>query len=133
MPESVRTDYDEARDVVARSPRSAAGLLRLAIHKLVGEIDPGTDLNTAIGKLVAKGLDPMLTRTLDIVRVTGNNALHAGEMDLTDDRPRAVALFNLVNEITEAMIARPKRINAMYSALPEGAREQVERRDAGRK
>jgi hypothetical protein len=64
------------------------------------------------------------------VRVVGNNAVHPGEMDVNDDPRTALALFGLVNEITEAMIARPRRIAELYGSLPEGAREAVAKRDA---
>lgn len=34
MPEDVKRDFNEAREVVGKSPRSAAALLRLSIQKL---------------------------------------------------------------------------------------------------
>ena len=129
MPEAVRGDYDEAADIVGRSPRGAAGLLRLAIQKLVLEMEPTSNLNDGIKKLVEKGLDPTVQQALDVVRVVGNNALHPGEMDVNDDPRTALALFGLVNEITEAMIARPRRVAELFGSLPEGAREAVARRD----
>lgn len=130
MPEAVRFDYEEAADIAARSPRGAAGLLRLAIQKLVNELEPDKNLNDGIGKLVERGLDPTVQQALDIVRVVGNNALHPGEMDVNDSPQTAMALFGLTNEITEAMIARPRRVAALYGTLPEGAREAVVKRDA---
>src|SRR5262245_26880623 len=83
LPEGVRKDYAEAPSIVDRSPRGACGILRLAIQNLVNVIQPdGGDLNDRIGRLVAKGLDPIVQQSLDAVRVVGNNALHPGEMDL---------------------------------------------------
>jgi hypothetical protein len=132
MPAEVKTDYLEARRIVAVSPRGAAGLLRLALQKLIATLDESENLNTAIGNLVKRGLDPTVQQALDVVRVVGNNALHPGEMDVTDDRATALALFGLVNEITEAMIARPARVAQLYASLPAGARDAVERRDASK-
>ena len=77
-----------------------------------------------------RGLDPTVQQALDVVRVVGNNALHLGEMDVNDSPQTAMALFGLVNEITEAMIARPRRIAELYGSLPKGARAAVAKRDA---
>jgi len=38
---------------------------------------------------------------MDSLRVIGNNAVHPGEMDLTDDTEAASALFNLLNFVVE--------------------------------
>src|SRR6185437_2753369 len=38
LPWEIKQDYDEARNIVQRSPRSAAALLRLAIEKLTNQI-----------------------------------------------------------------------------------------------
>jgi hypothetical protein len=131
-PEEVRADYAEAASVLARSPRSSAALLRLAIQKLCGFLGESTsDLNGAIGALVKKGLSVEVQQALDVVRVIGNHAVHPGEMDLRDDAETAMALFGLVNLIADRMISEPKRIRALYDSLPERSKEQIIRRDAG--
>ena len=57
MPEAIRVDFDEVREVLDRSPRSSAALLRLCIQKLCKHLgEPGENLNADIGALVAKGL-----------------------------------------------------------------------------
>jgi hypothetical protein len=132
LPEAVAADYAEAASVLSRSPRAAVALLRLAVERLCRELGKAGDLNSAIKELVAEGLDPRVQKSLDIVRVTGNNAVHPGEMDIGDDAMRALALFNLVNEIAEAMIARPRRLEELYGSLPEGARDAIEKRDASK-
>lgn len=86
MPADVRTDYEEAAQVLQDSPRSAAALLRLAIQKLCVELgQPGKNLDHDIAALVKDGLRVEIQQALDIVRVVGNNAVHPGELDLKDD------------------------------------------------
>jgi hypothetical protein len=56
---------------------------------------------------------------------------HPGQIDLRDDKPLAMHLFNLVNVIVEATISAPKHIQKMYETLvPETTRAQIEKRDA---
>jgi hypothetical protein len=131
MPDPVKQDYEEARSVFGRSPRSSSALLRLAIQKLSTHLgQPGKNLNEDIGELVASGLPVQIQRSLDIVRVVGNNQVHPGVLDVRDDPETATRLFELVNLIVEDRVARPKQIDALYMKLPEGARKQIEERDA---
>jgi hypothetical protein len=131
LPASPRADYEEARSIVDRSPRGAAALLRLAVQKLCKALgEPGENINTDIGSLVHKGLDPRVQRALDSLRVIGNEAVHPGVLDLEDDRDTAIALFGLINFIVEQQIRRPREIDALYDMLPEGKRKGIEDRDA---
>jgi hypothetical protein len=131
MPDDVRQEYAEAAANLDVSPRGSGALLRLALQKLMvdlGEI--GKNLNDDIASLVAKGLDPDVQKALDALRVIGNNAVHPLELDLRDDVETVGALFGLLNFIVEDRIARPKKLDALYGGLPEGARAAIEQRDA---
>ncbi|MBK8458710.1 MAG: DUF4145 domain-containing protein [Phyllobacteriaceae bacterium] len=129
----IQKDFREASKIVNLSPRDAAALLRLCIQKLCRQVgERGKDVNTDIGNLVRKGLDTKIQKALDIVRVTGNNSVHPGQIDLEDDKQIAVELFSLVNIIADAIISQPKKIDAMYASLPEGARKKIEDRDKKR-
>ena len=130
LPADVGTDYAEAASVLPYSPRASAALLRLAIEKLCKFLGEKGALNDAIGALVKRGLSITVQQALDVVRVTGNYAVHPGEIDLRDDRETARSLFALVNLIADAMISEPKRVAAMFEALPEGQRTAIEKRDA---
>lgn len=131
LPQAALPDYDEARRVLDISPRSAAALLRLAIEKICDELSAGGGrLDQKIGNLVAKGLPIEVQQALDAVRVIGNNAVHAGQMDLRDDRDTASRLFEVVNFIAEDRIGRPKRVQALYEMLPPASRAAIDRRDA---
>jgi hypothetical protein len=130
MPEDVKADYIEARSICARSPRGASALLRLGIQKLCKHLGgKGDNINEDIGALVKKGLPVQIQQALDVVRVTGNNAVHPGDLRLEEKPEIAAALFGLLNLIVDNRIAEPKRVEALYAALPEGARKGVEKRD----
>src|SRR5258708_22812888 len=87
MPEDVADDYNEARAIFVSSPRSSAALLRLALQKLCKHLgEPGKDLNTDIGALVAKGLPTQIQQALDVIRVIGNNAVHPGQIDIREEK-----------------------------------------------
>ena len=131
LPEDVLHDYEEAQSIVDLSPRGAAALLRLCIQKLCINLgEKGKKLDDDIASLVAKGLNPLVQKSLDIVRVIGNESVHPGVMDLKDDRDTATTLFGLVNAITDQMITHPKTIETMYGKLPEDKRAAIEKRDA---
>ena len=130
LPEDIRLDYDEASIILDQSPRGAAALLRLAIQKLCKELgQSGKNINADIAALVADGLDPRVQKALDAVRVIGNNAVHPGQIDLRDDRATAAMLFGLLNIIAEKLISVPKHIDEVYAALPEAARDAIDKRD----
>jgi len=107
LPEDILLDYGEASRIVGDSPRGAAALLRLCIQKLCKHLGgTGKNINTDIAALVKKGLNPTIQKSLDLVRVIGNEAVHPGTIDLNDEPETAIALFSLVNIITEAMITQ---------------------------
>jgi Domain of unknown function (DUF4145) len=131
MPEDVRDDYLEARDLAGRSPRAACALLRLALQKLCVHLgESGQQINADIAALVQKGLPVQIQRALDTPRVVGNNAVHPGEMDLRDDVATATALFDVMNIIVEQQISQPRQLHELYDNLPEAARSAIEDRDA---
>lgn len=130
LPDDIRFDYEEARQIINRSPRGAAALLRLCIQKLCAHLgESGKNINADIASLVKKGLNPKIQKSLDIVRVIGNEAVHPGTIDLTDNPQVAVTLCQLINIITEAMITQPKLISALYEALPDDKISQIQKRD----
>lgn len=131
LPDSVKTDYMEASSILNLSPRGAAALLRLAIQKLCKELgEKGDNINADIKNLVAKGLPPVMQQALDSVRVIGNNAVHPGQIDFTDDTATAHKLFGFVNIIADTLITQPKQIAEFYTAvIPENDKAAIQRRD----
>src|SRR6266704_3506659 len=67
LPEGIRTDFEEARTIVQRSPRGAAALFRLCIQKLCAHLgEPGKNINNDIAALVKKRLNPKIEKNLDV-------------------------------------------------------------------
>ncbi len=134
MPKECQSEYNEARDIVARSPRAASALLRLLIQKLMPILgEKGKNINDDISNLVSKGLPVQVQQALDYCRVIGNNAVHPGEINLNDTPDIAVNLFGMINFIIDDRITRPKEIQKLYDQLPDGARKAIEKRDGKNK
>lgn len=130
MPLEVKKYYDEARAIFYESPRGAAALLRLAIQKLTIELgEEGGNLDKAIGNLVKKGLSERIQKSLDIVRVVGNNAVHPGQIVIEDNTEVAMSLFKITNLIVDGIITKSREINELYNNLPEGDRNHITKRD----
>lgn len=129
MPETVKKIYLEAGSIHSKSPRGAAALLRLGIQVLCKELgEPGKNINDDIASLVKKGLPELVQKSLDIVRVTGNESVHPGQID-TDDPETVIRLFDLTNIIVEYMIALPKMVSGIYAGLPAEKVAAIEKRD----
>ena len=128
LPDNVQEIYEEAAAIANQSPRAACALLRLAIEMLLKHLGEAGTINDGIKNLVKKGLDERIQQALDIVRVTGNNAVHPGEIDFNDSTD-VQTLFGLINLIADALITQPKQVAEMYNQLPEAARESIKKRD----
>lgn len=131
LPDDIKKDYLEAASIFQDSPRGAAALLRLCIQKLCKELgEKGKNLNDDIRKLVEKGLPADIVKAMDLLRVTGDNAVHPGEIDLNDKPEIAFKLFRLVNFIAEKMITEPRQLSTFYDeVMPQNAKDAVSRRD----
>ena len=129
MPETVKKIYLEACSIYQKSPRGAAALLRLAIQMLCKELgESGSNINNDIKRLVEKGLPEIVQKSLDIVRVTGNDAVHPGQIDVDD--PKTVgSLFELTNIVVQYMISLPMQVGLLYNALPTDKVAAITNRD----
>lgn len=131
MPEDIKIDFNEAREVFNNSPRAAAALLRLSLQKLCKHLgEPGENINTDIQSLIAKGkLNAAITRAADTVRIVGNNSVHPGEMNSEDVDYIAAKMFELINFIVKKTITEPKELEDLYLMTPENPRNAAEARN----
>ncbi|MGJ8563849.1 MAG: DUF4145 domain-containing protein [Alphaproteobacteria bacterium] len=131
LSDAIKKDFIEAAGILYLSPRGAAALLRLGIQKLCIELGlPGKNINDDIAALVKRGLPSGVQQALDVLRVIGNEAVHPGTLDLSDDIETVQSLFEIVNFIAEKMISEPNKIKAMFDSLPENKRLGIEQRDS---
>jgi hypothetical protein len=94
---------------------------------LLGE--QGKKIDDDIASLVKKGLPVKVQKALGTVRVIGNEAVHPGQVDLTDTPEIAQSLFDLLNIIADEMISKPKKIDEMFARLPENKKAAIAKRD----
>jgi hypothetical protein len=80
--------------------------------------ESGKNMELDIGNLIKKGLPERFRDALWAVRVLGVDAVKPGEISLKDDIDTAAALFNLANMIVESTISQQRRVNELYTTLP---------------
>jgi len=125
----VKKIYNEAASIVRLSPRAAAALLRLAVERICKELGQKGDLSSMIQSLLdEQKITAKIQAALDVVRVTGNEAVHPGEIDEVDDLESADILFELVNAIANHAITQPRMIDETYAKLPLEKRKSIEQR-----
>ena len=134
LPEDIQKDYTEAASILNQSPRGAAALLRLCVQKLCIHLGKkGKNLDNDIAELVKDGLSDKVVKAMDVLRVTGNNAVHPGEIEMSDNIEVATKLFSLLNFIAEKMISEPKEIDTFYNDIvPESAKNAIKKRNKGK-
>lgn len=137
MPDDLSEDYREAQAVSGISPRSAAALLRLLLEKLCKKylieaklIQGNKSLNDMIRILVKEGISDSIQKACDILRITGNDTVHAGTIDIRDDSKSVKLLFKLTNMVADYLDMKYKMIEEEYLTLPKEKRDQVVQRDA---
>lgn len=131
MPDDIKNLYNESRDIVNQSPKSAAALLRLALQKLIIYLgESGENLYKDIGNLIKKKkLPSKIQKSLDSVRILGNESVHPGTINLDDEREAALLLFKLINIIVEYTITQPKEIDKLYEMIPETKKNSIKKRN----
>ena len=126
MPGQVKKVYEEARKVASKSAGATAALLRKAAEMLCREVlweehgggSKWPSLDKGIAKLKDAGvLSPKCVEGLTIVRLVGNDAVHEGVIDMEEDEQSLELLFDLINDIVQETISRPRERKAMSAKI----------------
>jgi len=110
---------------MALSPASAAALLRLALQLLLKEVlqeESSGNIFEDIMKLKNRPIDSSLVKALDIIRISGNESVHPGTLNLDENKDDALYLFDLLNMICDQFFAQPRKMQEMYEKMPESKR-----------
>ena len=120
MPPQIRKLYEEARGVLPASPRASAALLRVALEGLLEEV--GYRQGRLADRLKKAHEDGKLSastyKLAETLRYAGNAAAHYEPWKIDpsqgeEDREMVRNLFAFVNEVTEELIAKPRRLEEM--------------------
>ncbi|MBS1083478.1 DUF4145 domain-containing protein [Gluconobacter kondonii] len=134
LPPECLKDFEEACAVSSDSPRAGAALLRACLEKLLFIVTGKNNPNDAIKFLVKMDVDHKVQEALDVVRVTGNKALHGYEIAKEGDNAASFeSLVRLLEYIVQTQITQPKRVREMYENLPQAELAKIEKRDAPHK
>lgn len=137
LPDHVVELYKEAVAVLPHSKRAAAALCRASLERLAKHLTPDLPPDLKLdGRLVhlGKSVSSTTLRALNIVRHTGNTALH-GEKDGDqsaviyldeDDSTIATVFFMAINALADELITKPKLMDDLYGQLPDGVRSSFE-------
>jgi hypothetical protein len=118
-PEKVLTDYYEARDIITKSPRAAVALLRSALQKLISHLGgEGEVLEEKLENLKKRGMESKIQIALNSVRMTGEDAVTPGLIDIDDNEETAMILFNIINLLVDTLITQPKKVEELVDNLP---------------
>ena len=131
-PEDIKATYNEAASKSNKSPRPAIAILRLALQELLKQLGGQSgNINDDIATLYRNGiLNEQVKTCCDIIRISGNNAVHPGVICLNEDVSLAMGAFELFNIIVEECIAVPARRKELFDKLPTGAKTAIEKRDS---
>jgi len=94
------------------------------------QMEEGKNINTDIRSLVKKEvLSGQVVKVADTLRITGNNAVHPGQIVDEDFDKVAAKMFDLINFIVKKAITEPKELDELYQLMPENARTAAEAQD----
>ena len=131
MPPQIRELYEEARGVLPASPRASAALLRVALEGLLEEA--GYRQGRLADRLEKAREDGRLSadtyKLAETLRYAGNAAAHYEPWKIDpsqgeEDREMVKSLFAFVNEVTEELVAKPRRLGEMGRKIDEKVRKK---------
>lgn len=141
MPDEVRELYDEAAQIAAVSTRAGAAFARVAVERLLKHLFPDTDskLEHLIAAAKRRGVSSPVGQMLDVVRVTGNGAVHVDDQpgDLVilvlDDvqGPELVSmLLQAINDLVDDLITKPQQAAKLSALIPPSVQARIEKLSA---
>lgn len=119
IPKAAQRLYREASLIANLSPCASAALLRTVMEKLCTELNvKGENLASKIDDMMEGGkIDKELENAMQAVRLIGNEAIHEGVISEGDEWKTVDILFDIIDELSERLFSKPKRIRQLTSKL----------------
>lgn len=138
MPREVRELFEEAAAVAAVSPRAGAAFARVTVERLLKTLFPETTprLELLIAEAKQRGVSAAVGKMLDVVRVTGNDAVHVDEqpgdlvvlvLDEVQGPGLVGKLLQAVNDLVEQLITLPREAEELNRLIPESIRARIDK------
>lgn len=121
LPTELKMLYYCAGDIADRCPSGAVALLRLILEKFMNGIlgdAKGDTLEKSLNIGIGKGLISKTAKPSHLIRLFGNDALHEGNVDLSNDRDAISHLFKSLNSLVDDVIDN-KTTDDMYKRVPK--------------
>lgn len=126
MPDEIKVDFEEARQVFNHSPRAAAALLRLCVQKLCQMLlKKEGKIHNQIGELVDLGFPKRALEAFDTIRIFGNESVHPGTVNLTDEPEVALSLFKILNMAVRYCITEENELQSIRALTPPEKRREI--------
>jgi len=125
LPSELSRDFEEAAAIAHVSPRAASALLRMCIEGLCKTVTGKSKFDAAIKALEQQGIPDEIAAAMDVVRLTGNEALHAGQLYGADDAKTVAILFRLATLIVKWAITERRELRELIESIPK---EKLEHR-----
>jgi hypothetical protein len=128
LPPELQRDFEEAASIAAASPRASAALLRMCVEGLCKTITGKDKFESAIEVLEQQGIPDEIIIAMDVVRLTGNEALHAGKLYGSDDGKTVAILFRLASLIVNWAITEKAALKDLIDKIPPEKLEHIKER-----
>ena len=127
MPEDIKKDYNEAKNIFNLSIRGSCALLRLALDKLLIhlKINDKTLYNKINTYCERFEPDETIKQALHTIRIVGNESVHPGTFNIEDNEDIALLLFEILNDITYDTITKKKKRTEMFKRLPKNKTKNI--------
>lgn len=118
MWKNAKDTYEQARSIAELSPCASAALLRKALEQILMQYGKTKGKETSHLREMLKSLKEDIPEdiymNLETVKLAGDKSIHPGEIDMKDFPKITAALFSVVNDIFEELVARPAKNRKLY-------------------
>jgi uncharacterized protein DUF4145 len=137
MPDDVRQLFEEASAVAAVSSRAGAAFARVTVERLLKTLFPDVQpkLEYLIAEAKRRGVSPAVGQMLDVMRVTGNGAVHVDDnpgdlvvlvLDEVQGPELVSKLLQAINDLVQQLITMPREAAELKARIPASIQARID-------